>query len=84
MRLDIVGGGDYFDAVKEYAESRYPGYPVRMQSWLDPEAMPEYLRSVDVGLYCLVEPSLFQESKSPTKIFEYYRLRQACYRHLFW
>jgi len=43
-----------------------------MAPWLAPEAMPDYLRSIDVGLYSLVEPSLFQESKSPTKIFEYY------------
>jgi glycosyltransferase involved in cell wall biosynthesis len=72
LRLDIVGGGDFFEAVRDYAGTRLAGYPLRVRPWMDPAAMPEYLRSIDVGLYCLVEPSLFQESKSPTKIFEYY------------
>jgi glycosyltransferase involved in cell wall biosynthesis len=72
LQLDIVGGGDFFKAVEEQVRTRFAGYPVRMAPWLAPETMPDYLRSIDVGLYCLVEPSLFQESKSPTKIFEYY------------
>ena len=72
LQLDIVGGGDFFKAVEETVRTRFAGYPIRMAPWLAPDAMPDYLRSVDVGLYCLVEPSLFQESKSPTKIFEYY------------
>lgn len=72
LQLDIVGGGDFFKAVEELVGTRFAGYPIRMASWLAPEAMPDYLGSIDVGLYCLVEPSLFQESKSPTKIFEYY------------
>jgi glycosyltransferase involved in cell wall biosynthesis len=72
LRLDIVGGGDFFEAVREQARTRFAGYPVQVLPWLDPDAMPDYLRSIDVGLYSLVEPSLFQESKSPTKIFEYY------------
>ncbi|WP_321493270.1 glycosyltransferase [uncultured Desulfobacter sp.] len=76
IRLDIVGGGDYFTAVEEQVKNRFSDYPIKMTPWLDPEKMPAYLQSIDVGLYCLLEPSLFQESKSPTKIFEYY----ACAR----
>jgi glycosyltransferase involved in cell wall biosynthesis len=72
LQLDIVGGGDFFKAVEEEVRTRFAGYPIRLAPWLAPETMPDYLRSIDVGLYCLVEPSLFQESKSPTKIFEYY------------
>ena len=72
LRLDIVGGGDFFEAVRDAAQTRFAGYPVEVRPWLAPEAVPDYLRSIDVGLYSLVEPSLFQESKSPTKIFEYY------------
>nr|WP_321397794.1 glycosyltransferase [uncultured Desulfobacter sp.] len=72
IRLDIVGGGDYYNAVEEQVKHRFSDYPIKMTPWLDPEKMPAYLQSIDVGLYCLLEPSLFQESKSPTKIFEYY------------
>lgn len=72
LRLEIVGGGDFFKEVQDHVLKRFPGYPIHLRPWMDPEAMPDYLRSIDVGLYSLVEPSLFQESKSPTKIFEYY------------
>ncbi len=72
LALDIVGGGDYFEKVRSQVREHYDGYAIRVTPWLAPEKMPEYLRSIDVGLYCLVEPSLFHESKSPTKIFEYY------------
>lgn len=72
VRLDIVGGGDFFKAVCDHAATTLAGYPIHVRSWLAPKDMPAYLRSIDVGLYSLIEPSLFQESKSPTKIFEYY------------
>ena len=72
LQLDIVGGGDYFKALQEQVQTRFSEYPIRVGPWLDPDAMPDYIRSIDVGLYCLIDPSLFQESKSPTKIFEYY------------
>lgn len=72
LRLDIVAGGDFFESVRETARTRFAGYPMDIRPWLAPEAMPAYLRSIDVGLYSLIDPSLFQESKSPTKIFEYY------------
>jgi len=72
LALDIVGGGDYFEKVRAQVRERYDGYPVRVKPWMAPEDMPDYLRSIDVGLYSLIDPSAFHESKSPTKIFEYY------------
>jgi glycosyltransferase involved in cell wall biosynthesis len=72
LALDIVGGGDYFRWVEERVGRQFAGYPVRVKPWMAPKAMPDYLRSIDVGLYCLLDPSAFHESKSPTKIFEYY------------
>ncbi|BBO88323.1 glycosyltransferase [Desulfosarcina ovata] len=72
IRLDIVGGGDYYNAVEKQVKTRFSNYPIVMIPWLNPKKMPAYLQSIDVGLYCLLLPSLFQESKSPTKIFEYY------------
>jgi glycosyltransferase involved in cell wall biosynthesis len=72
LALDIVGGGDYFNRVQERVAREFAEYPVRVRPWMAPEAMPAYLRSIDVGLYCLLDPSAFHESKSPTKIFEYY------------
>ncbi len=71
-RLEIVGGGDFFNRVKEQIGQRFADYPVVLNPWMAPDDMPAYLQGIDVGLYCLVEPSLFHESKSPTKIFEYY------------
>lgn len=70
--VEIVGGGDFYDKVKQQIETRFAQYPVRLRPWMAPDDMPAYLRSIDAGLYCLVDPSLFHESKSPTKIFEYY------------
>ena len=72
LAFDIVGGGDYFEKVRAQVRDHYDGYSVNVTPWLAPEKMPAYLQSIDVGLYCLVAPSLFHESKSPTKIFEYY------------
>jgi len=71
-RMDIVGGGDFFNKVKEQIATRFADYPVRLVPWMAPDEMPGYLQAIDAGLYCLVDPSLFHESKSPTKIFEYY------------
>ena len=72
IRLDIIGGGDFFPKVVSKATEKYAEYNIRVLKWLPPEEIPAYLQGIDVGLYSLVEPSLFQKSKSPTKIFEYY------------
>lgn len=72
LRLEIVGGGDYFPKVKELLAGQYANYNIAARDWLPPDEMPGYLQGVDCGLYALVEDSLFHKSKSPTKIFEYY------------
>lgn len=49
----------------------YSGLPILCRSWLSPERIPEYLATVHVGLFALVDTSDFNKSKSPTKLFEY-------------
>ena len=72
IQLDIIGGGDFFPKVVSMATEKYAEYNIRVRQWLPPGEIPTYLQGIDVGLYSLIEPSLFQKSKSPTKIFEYY------------
>lgn len=71
LKLSIVGGGDFYKRVQEQMATRFAEYSMEAPGWLAPDQMPAYLAAVDVGLYCLVEPSHFHKSKSPTKVFEY-------------
>lgn len=71
LKLSIVGGGDFYKRVQEQMRTRFAEYNMEAPGWLAPDQMPAYLAAVDVGLYCLVEPSHFHKSKSPTKVFEY-------------
>ena len=69
--LEIVGGGQFYDKVKNYVNKNSRGCRISIKGWLPPNEMPDYLQSIDVGLYALLAPSDFQKSKSPTNIFEY-------------
>ncbi len=71
LKLSIVGGGDFYKRVQEQMATRFAEYNMEAPGWLAPDQMPAYLAAMDVGLYCLVEPSHFHKSKSPTKVFEY-------------
>jgi len=38
---------------------------------MPPDSIPEYLDTVDVGLFILTKSTKYNRSKSPTKLFEY-------------
>jgi glycosyltransferase involved in cell wall biosynthesis len=70
-RLELVGDGIYLEQAKNRASGNAVRARVRFLGWMNPADIPEYLRSIDVGLYCLSERTDFALSKSPTKLFEY-------------
>jgi glycosyltransferase involved in cell wall biosynthesis len=71
VTLEIVGDGRYLDETRQKADEMARHAKIVFLGWLEPSAVPEYLKSIDVGLYCLRTENVFCESKSPTKLFEY-------------
>jgi glycosyltransferase involved in cell wall biosynthesis len=69
--FQILGDGRYMTEVSEKAQDIAQHIKVSFLGWVEPEAVPEYVRDVDVGLYCLRTQNDFCASKSPTKLFEY-------------
>jgi glycosyltransferase involved in cell wall biosynthesis len=69
--FQIVGDGQYMGELREKAEQIAQHIKVSFIGWVEPEAVPEYVRNADVGLYCLRTRNDFCASKSPTKLFEY-------------
>jgi len=68
--LEIVGDGIYMEDLKRLLNtSKYKA--VVLKGWIQPEAMPDYLSSIDVGLLPLVQDTKFNKAKSPVKLFEY-------------
>ncbi|MFC1835497.1 glycosyltransferase [Thermodesulfobacteriota bacterium] len=67
----VVGDGHHIEEAREQVALVADRVDVRFLGWMDPERMPEYLNSIDVGLYCLRTIDNFAASKSPTKLFEY-------------
>jgi glycosyltransferase involved in cell wall biosynthesis len=72
MRFEVAGEGSYLEEFRDRARKMgLLGSRVRLVGWIEPGKMPEYLRSVDVGLLPLVQDTKFNQAKSPTKLFEY-------------
>jgi glycosyltransferase involved in cell wall biosynthesis len=44
---------------------------VRINGWISPDRIPDYLSKIDIGLLPLIQDTRFNKAKSPTKIFEY-------------
>lgn len=70
-RLLIAGGGASWKQLEALIEREFSQLPIELRSWVDPQKMPELLRSVDVGLLPTEGDDLWLRSKSPTKLFEY-------------
>ncbi len=68
--FDIVGDGIYRKELLELVK-RLADENVRYKEWLSPDQMPEYLKSISVGLFPIARDNKFNKSKSPTKLFEY-------------
>ena len=69
--LSIVGSGRYLEETRRKAQRIARHVKVIFVGWLEPDTIPGYLQSIDVGLYCLRTENVFCASKSPTKLFEY-------------
>ena len=61
----------YEERLRQVMRDEFDGLPIHMNPWIPPEQIPDFLQTVHVGLYVLVNSNDFQLSKSPTKLFEY-------------
>ncbi len=69
--FQVAGDGHYREQAKRGASELAEDLSVSFMGWIDPESMPDYLATIDVGLYCLISRTSYTASKSPTKLFEY-------------
>ena len=69
--LSLAGEGRYYQAIQNEAKTLKCSKRIIFSSWINPEAIPEYLSKIDVGLLPLIQNSNFNQAKSPTKLFEY-------------
>lgn len=69
--LEVVGDGEHLTEVRSKVRQTCPNLTVSFLGWREPDAIPAYMQSIDVGLYCLTTHDDFCRSKSPTKLFEY-------------
>jgi glycosyltransferase involved in cell wall biosynthesis len=72
VRLELLGSFSSFEpAIRAELQAAGLEERVVLRSWIAPEAVPEYLSTVDCGLYVVDGADDYNQSKSPTKIFEY-------------
>lgn len=69
--LYIAGQGKYYEEFKKTAVRNRFSQRIKIFPWLEPDSMPQFLSSVDIGLLPLIQDSYFNKAKSPTKLFEY-------------
>ena len=67
--LEIVGDGYYGEVIKRKCE-KVEG--INFLGWKEPESIPHYLSSVDIGILPLIQKIKFNLAKSPVKLFEYF------------
>ena len=67
IHLEIVGQGRYLEELKREAINKR----VKIKDWIAPNEIPGYIEQVDIGLLPLTQNTRFNQSKSPTKLFEY-------------
>jgi glycosyltransferase involved in cell wall biosynthesis len=68
--FDIVGEGIYKnDLMKILTEYNDPN--IQFRGWIPPDEVPEYLTTIDSGLFPALRDNKFNRAKSPTKLFEY-------------
>lgn len=76
-RLEIASTGFMIEEIKRQVADRYPHVDITFVPWMAPDEVPGYLRRIDVGLLPLIPANRFNQSKSPTKLFEYMACRLA-------
>ena len=68
--FEIVGEGPFMDDVKNYAK-KIGVKKLSFKGWIENSAVPDYLSSVDIGVFPLTRNDEYEKSKSPTKLFEF-------------
>jgi len=68
--FDIVGDGIYSSLLRNILQG-FDDSNIRFKIWIPPDKMPEYLNDIQIGLFPVVSDNKFNQSKSPTKLFEY-------------
>jgi len=69
--MRIAGEGEYFEEINAYIGNARHKNRIKIDGWILPDQIPDYLAGVDVGLVPLIQDTKFNKSKSPTKLFEY-------------
>ena len=70
IRLEIRGEGIFYEDVDALVRKCAHG-SVKLNTWIDPQVMPQYLQGIDIGIMPLIQDSKFNRAKSPTRLFEY-------------
>ncbi len=71
IKLNLAGEGKYFEQFRVKVSQHRHAARIKVDPWITADAMPGYLAGVDAGLLPLIQPTKFNLSKSPTKLFEY-------------
>jgi glycosyltransferase involved in cell wall biosynthesis len=69
--LELAAEGKYYQAIQNEVKSLTCAKRIIFHPWIDPDAIPQHLSQIDVGLLPLIQDSKFNQAKSPTKLFEY-------------
>ncbi len=69
-KLEIVGGGDHMKQVEQVIK-KLSNPNIVFKGRINPDKIPSYLNTIDVGLFILLKNTKYNRSKSPTKLFEY-------------
>ncbi len=69
--LDIAGEGKYFAEIKNNLNNFEYKDRVKINDWISPDRIPDYLSKIDIALLPLIQNTKFNTAKSPTKLFEY-------------
>jgi len=69
--LEICGEGRYFDEARNTLDSLKYRERIKINGWIYPDNIPDYLSGIDIGLFPLIQDTKFNRAKSPTKLFEY-------------
>ncbi|MFN7170132.1 MAG: glycosyltransferase, partial [Candidatus Omnitrophota bacterium] len=74
--LEIAGDGIYFSDLKAILEE-IGDNNISLKGWINPDNMPDYLSSIDIGLVPLIQKTKFNFAKSPVKLFEYMAMAKS-------
>ncbi|HIE43856.1 MAG TPA: glycosyltransferase family 1 protein [Candidatus Omnitrophica bacterium] len=68
--LEIAGDGLYGNRIKALIAG-YGRKDIIWKGWINPELIPGYLSTIDIGTMPLIQKIKFNQAKSPLKLFEY-------------